>query len=366
MIPFFSFSREPEDLRLAMRAAFDRIVASGVWILGPEVREFETLWAQRCGVSHAVGTGNGLDALEIALRSLGIGEGSEVITTPMTALATVLAIKRAGAIPRLADIDPGTALLDVASAERCLTDRTRAIVPVHLYGNVSAAPIWESFARENGISLVQDCAQSHLAVVNGRQVGSFGIASAFSFYPTKNLGAVGDAGALVTSDEGLAERARMIRNYGQQDRYHHVIEGMNSRLDELQAALLIARLNVLDEQTNRRREIADRYYGEINSPFVRLLDRPREAYAHVHHLFVLRSEARDQLQEHLTRCRVGSLVHYPVPAHLQRPFEGVLRDPLGLSNSELHAAECLSIPCHSGLHEQEVDEVIAAVNSFRP
>jgi dTDP-4-amino-4,6-dideoxygalactose transaminase len=364
MIPFLAFDREPEELRLAMRASFDRVVESGVWVLGPEVREFESAWAKRCGVSHCIGTGNGLDALEIALRALNIGEGAEVITTPMTALATVLAIKRAGAIPRLADIDSRTALMDVESAKRCLTKRTRAIIPVHLYGNGSAAPTWESFASENNISLIEDCAQSHLAVVKGRQVGSFGIASAFSFYPTKNLGAIGDAGALVTSDEDLAGRARMLRNYGQRDRYHHDLEGMNSRLDELQAALLLARLQWLDEQTTIRREIGDRYYEEITSPSVRLLDRPNEKYAHVFHLFVLRCEAREQLQDHLHRCGVGSLVHYPVPAHLQPPFDGILCDPAGLENSEIHAAECLSIPCHGGLREEEVDRVIAAINSF--
>ncbi len=364
MIPFVPFQREPEELRAKMRAAFERVVASGYWVLGPEVEAFESAWAAQCDVSHAVGTANGLDALEIALRALDIGPGAEVITTPMTALATVLAISRAGATPVLADIDPRTALLDVASAERCLSPKTRAIIPVHLYGNGSAAPAWTEFASGNGLALVEDCAQAHLAVVEGKAVGSFGHASAFSFYPTKNLGAIGDAGALVTSDPDVAARARMLRNYGQRDRYHHEVAGMNSRLDELQAALLLARMKWLDEQTDRRRAVADRYRAEIDNAAVTLLDAPSEPAAHVHHLFVVRCTDREALQQHLHEHDVSSLVHYPVPAHRQTPYLSIQRDPEGLSQSEQFATECLSIPCHSGLRDDEVARVIGAINSF--
>ena len=364
MIPFAPFEREPAELRAAMREAYDRVVESGYWILGPEVRAFEAAWAERCGVTHAIGTGNGLDALEIALRALDIGDGAEVITTPMTALATVLAISRAGATPVLADIDPRSGLLDVASAERCLSPATRAIIPVHLYGNGSSAPEWAGFASQNDLVLIEDCAQSHLAVVDGRAVGSFGHAAAFSFYPTKNLGAIGDAGALITSDDGLAERARMLRNYGQRDRYHHEVSGMNSRLDELQAGLLNARLRWLDEQTERRRAVAERYAREIDNPAIALLAPPIEPLAHVHHLFVVKSSERDRLQQHLLDEGVSSLVHYPVPAHLQPPYASVMRDPEGLKHSEAHSSTCLSIPCHGGLRDDEVSQVIEALNSF--
>ena len=364
MIPFSAFQREPEALRDAMRDAFDRVVESGYWILGPEVTAFESAWAERCGTTHAVGTANGLDALEIALRVLGIGAGDEVITTPMTALATVLAITRAGATPVLADIDPGTALLDVRSAERCLTTRTKAIIPVHLYGNGSGAPAWASFAAEHGLLLVEDCAQAHLATVSGRPIGSFGRAGAFSFYPTKNLGALGDAGALVTSDSDVAERSRMLRNYGQRDRYHHEVAGMNSRLDELQAALLTVRLRWLEEQTERRRDVATTYVQRITNPRLTLLDPPSEHAAHVHHLFVVRCPGRDELRQHLEDHGVQTLIHYPVPAHLQTPYLSVARDPEGLLNSEQHAATCLSLPCHAGLTDGEVETVIDVVNSF--
>lgn len=364
MIPFTAFQREPDELRAAMREAFDRVVESGYWILGPEVTAFEAAWAERCGTLHAVGTANGLDALELALRALDVGPGDEVITTPMTALATILAITRAGATPVLADIDPGTALLDIVSAERCLTKRTRAIIPVHLYGNGSAAPAWTAFAAEHDLLLIEDCAQAHLATISGRPVGSFGIAAGFSFYPTKNLGALGDAGALVTSDPDVASRARVLRNYGQRDRYHHEVAGMNSRLDELQGALLSVRLRWLDVQTERRRQVAKHIASGITNPRLRLLDSPSERAAHVHHLFVLRCEARDALQRHLEAQEIPSLAHYPVPAHRQAPYLEVERDPKGLVHSERHAETCLSVPCHSGLEDSEIDRIIAALNAF--
>jgi dTDP-4-amino-4,6-dideoxygalactose transaminase len=364
MIPFTAFAREPAELRAAMRDAFDAVVASGYWVLGPAVSAFEEQWAERCGVPYAVGTANGLDALEIALRALGIGTGDEVITTPMTALATVLAISRAGAIPVLADIDPASALLDVASAERCVTPRTRAITPVHLYGNGSAAPEWAAFADRHGLSLIEDCAQAHLATVGGQPVGSFGASGVFSFYPTKNLGAIGDAGALVTDDAALAERARMLRNYGQKDRYHHEVAGMNSRLDELQAALLIVRLRWLQEQTERRRDVAAAYADGITNSRVTLLTPPAEPAAHVHHLFVVRCTERDILRDHLEARGVQTLIHYPIPAHLQTPYRSIARDPVGLANSEQHAQTCLSLPCHSGLTDEEVATVIDVVNGF--
>lgn len=352
-------------MRAEMLGAFQRVVESGHWVLGPEVEAFEAAWASRCGIAHAVGTANGLDALEIALRTLDIGPGAEVITTPVTALATVLAITRAGATPVLADISPRTALLDIASAERCLTPRTRAIIPVYLYGNGSAAQTWAEFASRCGLALIEDCAQAHLATVEGRPIGSFGQAGAFSFYPTKNLGALGDAGALVTDNSAFAERARMLRNYGQRDRYHHEVIGMNSRLDELQAALLLTRLDWLAEQTNHRRTVADRYRAEIRNDAVELLDPPSEPAAHVHHLFVIRCTAREALQMHLREQEVSSLIHYPVPAHRQTPYLSIQRDPEGLHESEVFASECLSIPCHSGLDGDEVSQVISAVNSFK-
>src|SRR5688572_23293299 len=238
------------ESREATVDAVVRTLESGWYILGKEVQQFERQWAQRCGVRHAVAVGNGLDAIEIALRALRIGPGDEVITTPMTAFASVLAIIRAGATPVLADIDPGTALLDRASVERCLTKKTKAIVLVHLYGQLRDMDRWKEFCQRHNVELIEDCAQSHAASSDGRVAGSFGRINAYSFYPTKNLGAMGDGGAVVTDDDELAMHAARLRNYGQKERYEHPELGMNSRLDEVQAAILSERLAWLDEWTD--------------------------------------------------------------------------------------------------------------------
>ncbi|MDE3208905.1 MAG: DegT/DnrJ/EryC1/StrS family aminotransferase, partial [Pseudomonadota bacterium] len=238
MIPMNDFKSEPEALKSLEQDALKRVMASGWYILGPEVQAFEHSWAQYCGVHEAVGVGNGMDAIEIGLRACGIGNGDEVITTAMTAFATVMAILRAGASPVLADIDPATGLLGPDSVKRCLSNRTKAVLLVHLYGHISRMEDWVDFCEANKIVLLEDCAQAHLATWQGRPAGSFGRFGAYSFYPTKNLGAKGDGGALVTNCPSVAEKARSLRNYGQTIRYHHPMEGLNSRLDELQAALL--------------------------------------------------------------------------------------------------------------------------------
>jgi dTDP-4-amino-4,6-dideoxygalactose transaminase len=365
MILMNNFKAEPEALRERMVAAARRVFESGWYVLGPEVTRFEAEWAQRCGATHGVGVGNGMDAIEIALRGLDIGPGDEVVTTPMTAVATVLAILRSGATPVLADIDPETALLSISSIERCLSPRTKAVVLVHLYGQVRDMRGWVAYCAERKIHLVEDCAQAHLATWSGRSAGSFGAVGAFSFYPTKNLGAIGDAGMLVMQDAGMAERARQFRNYGQSVRYHHPREGMNSRLDELQAALLTERLDYLPQFTSRRRQIAEQYRSSIRNPHVHLLAAPQEALAHVHHLFVITCERRDQLVAHLERAGIQSLVHYPVPVHRQEPFSQLRRDPLGLPSAERHAANCLSIPCHPQMTDSDVGTVVQALNTFQ-
>ena len=305
-----------------------------------------------------------MDAIEIALRSLGIGQGDEVITTPMTAFATVLAILRAGATPVLADIEPDTALISMESVKRCISKNTKALVLVHLYGEVRNMQAWVDLCDEHHISLVEDCAQSHLAAWQGRVAGSFGRAGAYSFYPTKNLGAPGDAGMLVTHDESVAKKASCLRNYGQSVRYHHPELGMNSRLDEMQAAILSVRLQWLTEFTERRREIASAYYAGINNLHVMLPKRPQESSSHVYHLFVVTCEMRDKLQAHLQACGVQALIHYPIPIHHQEPCKNMLRDAQGLRNSERHANTCLSLPCHPQMTDNDLSRIIAIVNSF--
>jgi len=360
-----NFRAEPEEIRSAALAAVSRVMDSGWFVLGPEVAAFEQAWAAACGLPHAVGVGNGMDAIEIGLRAMRIGPGDEVITTPMTAFATVLAILRAGATPVLADVDPGTALLDLASARRCISQKTKAVLVVHLYGQIGAMDQWESFARDTGIALLEDCAQAHLASWNGRVAGSIGHFGAYSFYPTKNLGANGDAGALVTADSELAALARSLRNYGQSERYLHPELGMNSRLDELQAAILRVRLEWLERFTQRRREIAQTYRAEICNPALTLMAAPAQEENHVHHLFVVTASERQRAIEHFAACGIQALIHYPIPMHQQKQTADLRRDPQGLSHAEHHAETCLSLPCHAQLTESEVSQVISAANAFR-
>ena len=326
--------------------------------------QFERQWAERCGAAHAVGVGNGLDAIEIGMRSIDLRPGDEVITSPMTAFATVLGVMRAGATPVLADIDPASALLDIGSAERCISPRTKAVLLVHLYGQLPQMDAWVALCRARGLALTEDCAQAHAARMGGRVAGTFGAWGAYSFYPTKNLGAIGDAGALVTGDPQIADSARMLRNYGQANRYEHVRPGMNSRLDELQAALLRVRLVWLDRFIERRRMIAERYRAGIDNPRLRLLAPPVEAAAHVYHLFVLLCDERDRLAAYLKDRGIEALVHYPVPVHLQAPGIALRRDPEGLASAEKHARTCLSIPCHPQISDADVETVIEALNAF--
>jgi len=365
MILMNDFKAEPPQLRQTMLNAVQRVLESGWYILGNEVSAFEKQWSAMCGVAHGVGVGNGMDAIEIALRSLDIGPGDEVITTSMTAFATVLAIMRAGATPVLADIDLHTALLSIESAERCMTDKTKAVVLVHLYGQVRNMGTWSGFCSKHGVVLIEDCAQAHLATLDKKVAGSFGIAGAFSFYPTKNLGALGDAGMLVTQSENIANRASQLRNYGQSIRYHHPSLGMNSRLDEIHAAILAERLRWLPEFTERRRQVAEAYQAGIDHPLVRHLVKPEERSAHVYHLYVIMSEQRDALLSHLHNQQVQALIHYPISVHEQEPCRDIAHDAEGLHKSELHAATCLSLPCHPQMNDEDVEKVIAAVNSFQ-
>jgi dTDP-4-amino-4,6-dideoxygalactose transaminase len=364
MIPMNDFAAEPEDLRRREMSAVERVLRSGWYVLGGEVRAFEAAWAGRCGTQAAVGVGNGMDAIEIGLRAAGIGSGDEVITSPMTAFASVLAIIRAGATPVLADIEAGTALLSMDSVARCISRKTKAVLLVHLYGQVGDMDRWVAFCRANNLLLIEDCAQSHLASWNNRVAGSFGTLGAYSFYPTKNLGAAGDGGALVTDDLGIAERARRLRNYGQSDRYHHPELGLNSRLDELHAAILTERLAWLDEFIARRRAIARRYWQEIANPVIGLLASPEHPASHVHHLFVVRCVERDRLGKVLAEAGIVTVSHYPVPVHLQPPCRSVRTDPSGLPVTERHARECLSIPCHPQMSDSQVGEVVRALNEF--
>jgi dTDP-4-amino-4,6-dideoxygalactose transaminase len=385
MIQMNDFRSEPKELRREELAAVERVLRSGRFILGNELQQFEEAWAKFCGAKFCVGVANGMEAIELGLRALDIGPGDEVITTPMTAIATVVAIMHAGATPTLADIDPGTALLDLASVERCLTPQTRAVLLVHLYGRVSEMEHWTTFCKGARIHLLEDCAQAHGAVWAGRHVGTFGAWGAFSFYPTKNLGAKGDAGALVTNSAEIASRVKTLRNYGATKRYEYPETGLNSRLDELQAAILSTRLNWLEQFNARRQELARRFFAGIRNPRIQLLSAPITvalenvkpsldgwhdsqkrwpAASHVYHLFVVRSAERNRLARFFEEHGIETLIHYPIPAHQQGFWKSVHCNARGLPNAESHAKQCLSLPCHPQLHDDDVAKVIATINQF--
>lgn len=359
------FSRVPASVRQQLLDAAAGVIQSGWFILGENVTAFEREWAAYCGTSHCVGVANGMDALEIGLRCAGIGPGDEVVTTPLTAFATVLAILRTGAQPVLADVNPMTGLLDPDSAARCIGPRTRAVLLVHLYGQIRQMSRWQALCRERGVLLLEDAAQAHGARAGGISAGGYGGWAGFSFYPTKNLGAIGDAGALCTNDAAIAAQAAQLRNYGQSDRYHHPLPGLNSRLDELHAAMLRRLLGHLPAATRRRQEVAARYQAEVRNSQVTLLAAPEEASSHVYHLFVVRTTRRDALAAHLRTRGIQSLIHYPVGAHHQPPTRGLRSDPAGLAMADEFSATCLSIPCHPYLTDDEVGQVIDALNSFR-
>lgn len=343
-----------------LEAAIRRVLSSGWYILGPELDAFEQDYAAYHGVAHAVGVANGTDAIELALRGLEIGHGDEVITVAHTAVATVCAVERAGAMPVLVDIDEATYTMDPAAAAAAITSRTKAILPVHLYGHPADMTPLADLAARHGLALVEDCAQGHGARVENRLVGTIGHAGAFSFYPTKNLGAYGDAGAVITNDTGLADRVRRLRNYGQENRYHHAERGQNSRLDEMQAALLRVKLAHLDHHNGARRRLADRYEATLEG-----VSRPlvRPGAEHVFHLYVVRHPRRDPLKEALTERGVGTLIHYPVPVHRQPAYCDLGYPPGSLPVTERIASEVLSLPLYVGLPPEAVDSISDSVRA---
>ena len=356
-VPFGSPA--PREDAAAVRAAIERVVSSGWYVLGPEVAAFETEFADACGAGHAVGVGTGTDAIALILRALGIGPGDEVITTPLSAAYTALAVMMVGARPVFADIDPERLTLDPAAAERAVTPRTRAILPVHLYGQAADMDALQQVASRHSLALVEDACQAHLATAGGKPVGTIGVAGAFSFYPTKNLGALGDGGAIVTGDGALATRLRRLRNGGQTDRYHHLEPGLNSRLDEMQAAILRARLPYLRSWTERRRTVAAAYRAALVGARLNVL---REFDAgHVYHLFVVRTRHRAALQQHLIADGIETLVHYPVPIPRQPALAS--QDPADCPEAARACEEVLSLPLHPGLTDQDVAAVAASVHA---
>lgn len=368
MIPFLNLREITSRHRSELIEAATRVIDSGWFIHGREHEAFEIEFAAFHGQCQAIGVANGLDALTLVLRAWiqagELREGDEVLVPANTYIASILAITENRLKPVLVEPDEKSFNLDPSRLTHALTARTRAVLPVHLYGQAADMPAILDFAKRNGLKVLEDCAQSHGATLEGRRVGLWGDAAGFSFYPGKNLGALGDGGAIITQDPVLAENLRALRNYGSRVKYHNRCQGPNSRLDELQAALLRVKLPHLDEDNQRRRLVARRYRNEIHNPSVRLPELVGEETSHVWHLFVVRVGSRDAFIRHLTAAGIQTVIHYPIPPHHQECYPGLHTLELPIT-SAIHR-EVVSLPISPVISESEVDSVIGAINSFRP
>jgi len=353
---FYMFQKELEDKAL-------EVLRSGWYVLGNEVKSFEEEWAAYTGAKYSVGLASGLDALWIAFRILGIGKGDEVIVQGNTYIASVMGITMNGATPVFVEPDEYYNI-DTAKIEEKITDRTKAILVVHLYGQASKMDDVVALAKKYNLRLVEDCAQSHGACWNGQMTGTFGDIGCFSFYPSKNLGAFGDAGAIVTNDPQIAEDFRVFRNYGSEKRYYNKIVGANSRLDELQAGLLRVRLKYLDQLAEEKVQIAERYSRELDNPLFEL-PRLREGATSVWHQYVINSEKRDAIIDCLNEKDIGTIIHYPIPPHLSEAYAYLGYKEGSFPITEQCAKRVLSIPMYNGMTEEEQSIVIDALNNFK-
>lgn len=344
------------ELRGVIQTAINRVLESGSYILGQEVRTFESEFARFIGCSHCVAVNSGTDALVMALKALGIGEGDEVITVSHTAVATVAAIQLCGAVPVLVDVDRESYCMDPHLLETVLSVNTKAILPVHLYGHPADMPPILELAKKHGLYVIEDCAQAHGTKINGQIVGSFGDISCFSFYPTKNLGALGDGGAVLTNNTSLAEKLLLLRQYGWRERYISEIQGMNTRLDEIQAAILNVKLAFLDDDNQRRQKIADLYTQRLRETRYKL---PVTAVNAVHtwHQYVIQTDNREALRAFLQQNHVGTGVHYPQAIHQQPAYSGLLRGANHLPATEELIPRILSLPMYPQLPLVDVERV---------
>lgn len=366
MIKFLDLKKVNERFRGDLDTATKRVLDSGWYLLGKEVEQFEADFAAYCGVKHCIGVANGLDALNLIIKGYGFGPGDEIIVPANTYIASILAISENGCTPVLVEPDWVTRLIDDTRIEAAITPRTKAIMVVHLYGRaMNMTKVW-ALAKKYNLKVIEDSAQAHGAQFEGRRCGNLGDASGFSFYPGKNLGCLGDGGAVTTNDEGLATKIRAIRNYGSDRKYHHIYKGTNSRLDEIQAAWLGVKLPHLDEDNAIRARIAARYCAEIKNPIITLPDNPNQSLddlAHVWHVFAITCPVRDRLDKYLTDNGVQTNIHYPTPPHQQGAYAELAA--LSLPISERMHREILSLPISPVLTDVEVGEVIRLVNQFK-
>ena len=362
-VKFGNIAVEYQEISQEIDGAISRVLARGWFVLGPEVEAFEKTFVSYLNTSYCVGCASGTEAIALALMACEVGPGDEIITVAHTAVPTVSAISMVGAHPVFVDIHPNTCLMNVAEVRAAITSRSRAILPVHLYGQcVDMDPLVE-VARRHRIPIVEDAAQAHGAVYKGRKAGTMGLMGCFSFYPSKNLGCYGDGGAVVTSDKALYEKLKMLRNYGQRQRYYHEIKGINSRLDELQAAILNVKLHYLDSWNERRRCIAQMYNNGLQGLPV-VTPTEVEGRYHVYHLYVVQTEQRAALQEFLGDQGVQTLIHYPVPVHRQAAYTELGYAQGSLPVTERVAERILSLPMYPHLRDDEVTTVINGVRRF--
>jgi dTDP-4-amino-4,6-dideoxygalactose transaminase len=362
-IPFLNMQAPYQELQEELDEAYQRVMASGWYILGEEVEAFEQEFATYCGVKYCIGAGNGLEALHLILRAYGIGAGDEVIVPANTYIATWLAVSYSGATPVPVEPDERTYNLNPERIETAITPKTRAIIVVHLYGQTAQMDTILALARSYGIKVIEDAAQAHGARYHAKRAGSLGDAAGWSFYPGKNLGALGDAGAVTTEDDDLADRIRMLRNYGSQAKYHNLVKGYNSRLDEFQAAFLRVKLKYLDEWNARRAYLAGLYCEMLENTELILPFVPSDMQA-VWHLFVVRTRQRAYLQEYLQRNGIGTLIHYPVPPHLQPAYQELNLPAGSFPLTEQIHNEVLSLPMGPHLSTMELERVVDSIQSF--
>lgn len=363
-VPFVSFRPMERELDADLRAAFDRVFARSWYIEGEEDKAFEQAFARYCHADHCVGVGNGLDALFFVLKAWGIGEGDEVIVPSNTYIATALAVTYVGATPVFVEPDIRTFNIDPSKIEAAITAKTKAIMPVHLYGQPCDMDPIMAIAKKYHLHVLEDCAQAHGATYKGQVIGSFGDASGFSFYPGKNLGALGDAGATVTNDKALADKVRALGNYGSDYKYHHIYQGNNSRLDELQAAFLSAKLPHLERMNAERRRIAQMYLDGIKNPEI-ILPYVMEDTVPVWHIFGIRCKRRAELERYLNEHGIGTNKHYPIPMHLQECYKDLGFKEGDFPIAEEISATQLSLPMYYGMTDEEVQYVIDMLNAFK-
>jgi dTDP-4-amino-4,6-dideoxygalactose transaminase len=365
-VPFLDLKAGYLELKDELDAAYLRVMESGWYILGKEVEAFEEEFAAYCGVKHCLGVGNGLEALHLILRAMEIGPGDEVIVPSNTYIATWLAVTYSGATPVPVEPNERTYNIDPGKIDAAVTEKTRAVIAVHLYGQPADMDPILSLARRYGLMVIEDAAQAHGALYRGRKVGGLGDAAGFSFYPSKNLGALGDGGAVTTHDPSLAKKIRLLRNYGSETKYRHELRGFNSRLDELQAALLRAKLKILDDWNGRRKKEAALYLEELKSVPLLALPHVAEWSNPVWHLFVIRTPERYKVQRALDQSGVETLIHYPIPPHLQEAYRDMSFATSSLTLAETLSREVLSLPMGPHMKPEHLFQVVSALTGLHP